>query len=85
LINLFTNLDSNFTEHNTEIRRIFVDGNSVVVDTIWSGYHVGEYVGINPSGKFFRIPMVWIFDFMFDKVITAKQFMDYSQLMKLSQ
>lgn len=85
LTKLYTDFNASFNNQNTEIQRIFVDGHTAVVDTIWSGIHIGEYDGINPSGKPFKVPVAWIFDFMYDKIITAKQFMDYHQLNKQSK
>jgi ketosteroid isomerase-like protein len=84
LMEFYKNIDDVFQDSSYEIQRMFVNNQTVVVDTLWSGVHVGKYDGIEPSGEHFELPCVWILDFMQDKVITAKKVVDNLQLLQLS-
>jgi len=84
LSEFYKNIDGVFQDNSYDIQRMFVNNQTVVVDTLWSGVHVGKYEDIEPSGEYFELPCVWILDFMQDKVITAKKVVDNLQLLQLS-
>lgn len=85
LTEFYQNIDEVFQDNSYEIQRVFVNNQTVIVDTIWSGVHVGKYNDIEPSGGPFELPCVWVLDFMQEKVITAKRVADSLQLLLLSK
>ena len=76
LTQFYSRIDSIFQNHHHEVERILVDDNTVVVDCIWTGKHIGPYQGIEPSNSYYEIPVVWLFDFEDGKVLYAKRLVD---------
>lgn len=85
LTQFYKRVDNIFQDNYHEVERILIDGSSAVVDCTWSGTHIGAYQGIEPSNKYFEIPVAWMLDFVEGKVVYAKRLVDNHVLSRLTE
>jgi len=64
--------------------RTITKGETVVIERMMSGDHIGEYNGIPPSNKKFEMPTVHLFDFRDGKITAWNQYMNTKILLDLS-
>lgn len=67
-------LYASFSDIRFRVDRTVSQGNTVVAETIFTGTHKGEYLGIPSTGKSVESPSVYIFDLEDGKVKLIKYY-----------
>jgi ketosteroid isomerase-like protein len=52
----------------------YVVGNTVIIESLMNAVHIGEYNGIDPSGKRFELPGVELFEIEGEKIVSIRQY-----------
>ena len=71
-----------FTDFKITVERTVSQGNVVVAETILTGTHKGEYLGIPATGKSIELPAVYIFDFEAGKIKLIKYYANLQSLLQ---
>ena len=80
----FKDMKPPFNNVRFEKVRAITKGETVIIERMMSGIHIGEYNGIPPSNKKFEMPTVHLFDFREGKIMAWNQYMNIKILMDLS-
>lgn len=63
-------------KYNTD--RLVIDGNTVVQIATLEGTDIGGFMGLEPSGKSFRVPAVFVYEFQDRKIIRESRIYDFT-------
>jgi steroid delta-isomerase-like uncharacterized protein len=70
-----------FLDLTTKIDDLIVDGNNAVVVLSLEGTHIGEFLGIPPTGKRFTMPAVFFYQFENGKIVRERRICDFTGLL----
>ena len=71
-----------FPDQRNEIRTLRHADDAVVVEFDLLGTHLGEFLGVAPSGKEFRAPMAAIFEFDGDRITCERIYFDAGTILR---
>jgi steroid delta-isomerase-like uncharacterized protein len=57
---------------------MLIDGNRAALELVLSGTHTGGFLGLPPTGKPFRVPLVWMVEAKNGQISHARPFYDFS-------
>jgi steroid delta-isomerase-like uncharacterized protein len=80
----FSGYENPFRDVRNEIIRTIIHGETVIVESVLSGVHIEEYMGIPPTHQPFEMPMINIFDFKNGKIEVWKEYMNTKILLDLA-
>jgi hypothetical protein len=60
--------------------RDYVINDTIIIETVMKGLHVGKYMGIEPSNKLVVMPSLNVFEFKGDKIIAWRQYQNFKIL-----
>ena len=72
---------SAFLDLTTKIDDLIVDGNNAVVVLSLEGTHIGEFLGIPPTGKRFTMPAVFFYQLENGKIVRERRIYDFTGLL----
>ena len=65
-----------------EVKRLFVDDGQAALEADFAGLHVGEFGGIQPTGREVRVPYSVIYDLRGDKISALRIYFPMSLLIE---
>lgn len=70
-----------FLDLTTTVDNVIVDGNSAVEVLLLEGTHIGEFLGIPPTGKRFSMPAVFFYQLESGKIVRERRIYDFTGLL----
>jgi steroid delta-isomerase-like uncharacterized protein len=70
-----------FLDLTTAVDNIIVDGNNAVMVLSAEGTHIGEFLGIPPTGKCFTMTVVFFYQLENGKIVRERRFYDHTGLL----
>ena len=70
-----------FPDHRHENVRFHVADDTIVAEFDLLGTNLGEFYGLPPTGKAFRVPTIAVFEFAGDKLVNERVYLDSSDLL----
>jgi steroid delta-isomerase-like uncharacterized protein len=70
-----------FLDLTTVVDNLIVDGNNAVVLRLLEGTHIGEFLGIPPTGKRFTMPAVFFYQLENGKIVRERRIYDFTGLL----
>jgi steroid delta-isomerase-like uncharacterized protein len=67
-----------FPDHKLHAERLVIDGNSVAQILTLEGTDIGGFLGLPPSGKTFRVPAVFVYEFKNGKIWRERRIYDFT-------
>ena len=55
----------------------YLIGDTVIIESVMKGIHVGAYMGIPPSNKLVVMPSLNVFEFIGDKIVAWRQYQNF--------
>ena len=71
-----------FPDQRNEIHALHHADDAVVVEFALLGTHAGEFLGIAPTGKTFRVRMAAVFEFAGDRIVCERVYFDAGTLVR---
>jgi steroid delta-isomerase-like uncharacterized protein len=71
-----------FPDQRNEIRSLHVAPNAVIAEFDLLGTHDGEFAGFAATGREFRCPMIAVFDFDGDRIISERVYFDSATILR---
>lgn len=71
-----------FPDQRNEITRLHHADDAVIVEFDLLGTHGGEFLGVAPTGKDFRTPMIAIFEFVDDRIVCERVYFDSGSILR---
>ncbi|MEX2157997.1 MAG: ester cyclase [Dehalococcoidia bacterium] len=65
-----------------DVKKIYVAGDTALVEFIGSGTHDGDFQGIAPTGKKVTLPVCDVVDVRDGKIIAEREYMDMMHMMQ---
>lgn len=72
---------SAFLDLTTKVENLIIDGNSAVTVVSIEGTHIGEFLGLPPTGKRFIIPAVFFYQLENGKIVRERRIYDFTGLL----
>lgn len=72
---------SAFLDLTTKVEERIIDGNTAVTMLSIEGTHIGEFLGLPPTGKRFVIPAVFFYKLENGKIIRERRIYDFTGLL----
>lgn len=79
---MFKMMHAAFPDFHIDVQEMLQDGDKVVLRLTMAGTHEGDFMGIPPSGKSFKINVIDILQFRDDKAVAHWGVMDMAGLME---
>ena len=70
-----------FLDLTTTVDNVIVDGNNAVAVLLLEGTHIGEFLGIPPTGKRFSMPAVFFYQLESGKIVRERRIYDFTGLL----
>jgi steroid delta-isomerase-like uncharacterized protein len=70
-----------FLDLTTTVDNLIIDGDSVVTVLSLEGTHIGEFLGIPPTGKRFTMPAVFFYQLENGKIVRERRIYDFTGLL----
>jgi steroid delta-isomerase-like uncharacterized protein len=70
-----------FLDLTTTLDNLVVDGNNAVAVLLLEGTHIGEFLGIPPTGKRFTMPAVFFYQLENGKIMRERRIYDFTGLL----
>jgi steroid delta-isomerase-like uncharacterized protein len=70
-----------FPDMTQTVDTLIIDGDRVVEVRRTSATHVGEFLGLAPSGKSFHLDMVFLYDLKDGKIVGERRIYDFTGLL----
>ena len=70
-----------FLDLTTTLDNLVIDGNSAVRVLTLEGTHIGEFLGIPPTGKRFKMPAVFFYELENGKIVRERRIYDFTGLL----
>ena len=67
-----------FPDLKYETTRLVIDGNTVVQVLTLEGTDIGGFMGLDPSGKSFKAPAVFVYEFRDRKIVHESRIYDFT-------
>ena len=61
-----------------QTERLVIDGNTVVQVATLEGTDIGGFMGLDPSGRSFKAPAVFIYEFLDRKIVRESRIYDFT-------
>ena len=71
-----------FPDQRNEVTRIHHTDDAVIVEFDLLGTHGGEFLGVAPTGRTFRTPMIAIFEFADDRIVNERVYFDTGSILR---
>jgi len=72
---------SAFLDLTTKVESLIIDGNSAVKVVSLEGTHIGEFLGLAPTGKRFIMPAVFFYQLENGKIVRERRIYDFTGLL----
>ena len=72
---------SAFPDHDIHEEELLVDGDRAALLTTLAGTDLGGFMGLAPTGKPFRIPVVWLFTFNDRHIVHERRIYDFTGML----
>ena len=72
---------SAFLDLTTKVESLIIDGNSAVRVVSLEGTHIGEFLGLEPTGKRFIMPAVFFYQLENGKIVRERRIYDFTGLL----
>ena len=73
---VFSSLDAHIRQQS-----VLIDGDRAAVATVMEGKDVGEFLGLPPTGKSFRVPLVFLYELRDGKITHERRIYDFTGLL----
>jgi steroid delta-isomerase-like uncharacterized protein len=73
---VFASLDAHIRQQS-----MLIDGDRVAVATVMEGKDVGQFLGLPPTGKSFRVPLVFWYELRDGKIVHERRIYDFTGLL----
>jgi steroid delta-isomerase-like uncharacterized protein len=70
-----------FVDLTVTIDQLIIDGDNVAGVLTLDGTHVGEFLGVPPTGKRFKIPAVFFYHLENGKIVRERRIYDFTNLL----
>src|ERR1044072_8813603 len=70
-----------FLDLTTKVESLIIDGNSAVTVVSIEGTHIGEFLGLTPTGKRFIMPAVFFYQLENGKIVRERRIYDFTGLL----
>jgi steroid delta-isomerase-like uncharacterized protein len=70
-----------FLDLTTTVDNVIVDGNNAVTVLLLEGTHIGDFLGIPPTGKRFTMPAVFFYQLENGKIVRERRIYDFTGLL----
>jgi steroid delta-isomerase-like uncharacterized protein len=70
-----------FLDLTTTVEKLIIDGDSAVTVLSLEGTHIGEFLGIPPTGKRFILPAVFFYQLENGKIVRERRIYDFTGLL----
>jgi steroid delta-isomerase-like uncharacterized protein len=70
-----------FLDLTTTLDNLVVDGNNAAAVLLLEGTHIGEFLGIPPTGKRFTMPAVFFYQLENGKIVRERRIYDFTGLL----
>jgi len=70
-----------FADNTRHTEALVIDGDRVAQVLTIEGTNLGGLMGLPPSGKHFRLPAVFIYDFRGDKIVRERRIYDFTGML----
>ena len=70
-----------FLDLTTKVESLIIDGNSAVTVVSIEGTHIGEFLGLPPTGKRFIMPAVFFYQLENGKIVRERRIFDFTGLL----
>jgi steroid delta-isomerase-like uncharacterized protein len=70
-----------FLDLTTTVDNVVVDGNNAVAVLLLEGTHIGEFLGIPPTGKRFSMPAVFFYQIENGMIVRERRIYDFTGLL----
>ena len=70
-----------FLDHRVKIEHLIIDGNEVASVLMLEGTHIGEFLGLPPTGKPFTMPAVFFYQLENGKIVKERRIYDFTGLL----
>ena len=70
-----------FLDLTTKVESLIIDGNSAVTVVSIEGTHIGEFLGLPPTGKRFVMPAVFFYELENGKIVRERRIFDFTGLL----
>ena len=70
-----------FLDLTTTVDNVIVDGSNAVAVLLLEGTHIGEFLGIPPTGKRFSMPAVFFYQLESGKIVRERRIYDFTGLL----
>jgi len=70
-----------FLDLTTKVDNLIVEGNNAVTVLLLEGTHIGEFLGIPPTGKRFTMPAVFFYQLENGKIVRERRVYDFTGLL----
>src|SRR5215510_11922866 len=72
---------SAFLDLTTKVENLIIDGNNAVTVVSIEGTHIGEFLGLQPSGKRFIMPAVFFYQLENGKIVRERRIYDFTGML----
>lgn len=72
---------SAFLDLTTAVDELIIDGDSVVAVVSLEGTHIGEFLGLPPTGKRFTMPAVFFYQLENGQIVRERRIYDFTGLL----
>ena len=72
---------SAFLDLTTKVENVVVDGNNAVAVLLLEGTHIGEFLGIPPTGNRFSMPAVFFYQIENGMIVRERRIYDFTGLL----
>ena len=72
---------SAFLDLTMTVDNLIIDGNSAASVLSLEGTHIGEFLGLAPTGKRFTLPAVFFYQFENGKIVRERRIYDFTGLL----
>lgn len=78
---LLSGIFRGFPDFTIEIIKTYHSDDAVILEIIMKGTHLGEWAGLQPTGRSMSVPTLCIFEFDEDRLLCEKVYFDMATLM----
>jgi steroid delta-isomerase-like uncharacterized protein len=71
-----------FPDQRNEVTKLHFGDDAVVVEFDLLGTHDGEFLGVAPTGRSFRTPMIAVFEFAGDRIACERVYFDPGSILR---
>jgi steroid delta-isomerase-like uncharacterized protein len=70
-----------FLDLTTKVESLIIDGNNAVTVVAIEGTHIGEFLGLPPTGKRFIMPAVFFYQLEKGKIVRERRIYDFTGML----